>query len=84
MRPSSGVIAQQLGESAVLIRLQTNRIYELNETGTRIWELLGQGSTPKEIVDALQREFDEESAALSNAVNELITTLRLEGLVDAQ
>jgi hypothetical protein len=81
LRPAADIIARTLGESAVLIRLQTNRIYELNGTGARIWELLKAGSTREQVVDALLREFDVERAALTEAVNELIGMMRAEGLI---
>jgi hypothetical protein len=81
-RPASDIIARTLGDAAVLIRLQTNRIYELNGTGARIWGLLKAGSTRQQVVDALLPEFDIERDALTQAVDELIGMLRAEGLVD--
>jgi len=79
LRPAADVIARRLGDSAVLIRLNTNRIYELNATGARVWELLSEGATRDQVVDALGREFDEEG--IGAAVDELIGVLRAEGLV---
>jgi hypothetical protein len=79
LRPAADVIARRLGDSAVLIRLNTNRIYELNATGARIWELLAEGATREQVVDALGREFDE--GGIGAAVEELIGVLRTEGLV---
>ena len=81
LRPASDIIARRLGESAVLIRLQTNRIYELNETGARIWEVLKTGVTRDEIIEKLATEFDIERDALGVAVDELIGTLKAEGLL---
>jgi hypothetical protein len=79
LRPAADVIARHLGESAVLIRLKTNRIYELNATGARIWELLSDGATRQQVVDSLAREFDDDS--IGAAVDELIDVLQAEGLV---
>jgi len=79
LRPAADVIARRLGDSAVLIRLNTNRIYELNATGARVWELLSEGATRDQVVDVLGREFDEED--IGAAVDELIGVLRAEGLV---
>src|SRR5215510_5014894 len=42
-RPNPDVIAKRLDDAAVLVHLGTNRIFELNGTGMRVWELLGQG-----------------------------------------
>ena len=79
LRPAADVIARNLGESAVLIRLNTNRIYELNTTGARIWELLSGGATKQQVVDALRIEFDDEG--IGAAVDELLQMLHSEGLV---
>ena len=43
LRPNPEVIAKRLDQTTVLVDISTSRIFELNETGTRIWELLGQG-----------------------------------------
>jgi hypothetical protein len=82
LRPASDIIARSLGDAAVLIRLQTNSIYELNGTGARIWSLLKAGRTKQEVIDALLPEFDIERDALTEAVDELVGMLRAEGLVD--
>jgi len=79
LRPGRDVIARNLGESAVLIHLNTNNIYELNATGARIWELVSNGATRQHIVDVLAQEFEDTDIA--RAVDEMIEMLRIEGLV---
>jgi len=84
LRPASDVVARQLGESAVLIRLTTNRIYELNPTGARIWELVGTGTTVDAVLDALSKEFDAPAETVKSEVDDLVRSLMAEGLlVDA-
>jgi hypothetical protein len=83
LRPASDVVARQLGESAVLIRLTTNRIYELNPTGALIWELVGTGTTVDAVLDTLRAEFDAP-AEIKSEVDDLLRNLMAEGLlVDA-
>ena len=79
--PASDVVARGLGESAVLVRLSTNKIYELNATGARIWDLVVARATRDEIVDTLQREFAEDAVGIPAAVDELLATFRAEGLI---
>jgi len=81
VRPASDIIARQLGASAVLIRMRTSRIYELNETGARIWELLKEHATREAAVDGLLAEFQIDRADAEAAVDELIGVLRSEGLL---
>jgi len=76
----SDVVSRRVGDSTVLVRLATNRIYELNATGARIWELLTQQKSRPEIIETLEREFDAGRAELESAFDELIVSLRAEGL----
>ena len=79
--PPSDIIARQLGESAVLIRMKTSRIYELNATGARIWNLLKAHGSRDAAIDALIDEFQIERDDAAQAVDDLIESLRREGLL---
>ena len=39
-QPSADVIAHPMGQETVLLHLETSRFFELNRTGTRLWQLL--------------------------------------------
>src|SRR5215208_4829191 len=75
------VIVRRMGESAVLVHLSTNRIYELNETGARIWELLERGRSSTEINDQLCAEFTVTPTQAREAYNKVVSDLLTEGLV---
>ena len=81
LRPSPEVISKRLDEATVLVHIPTNRIFELNETGTRVWELLGQGLDTNTIVGFLVEEFDVDKARASNEVNDLLIQLRTKDLL---
>ena len=49
LRHSEHVVSSRLGDAGVLVHLRTNQIFELNATGVRIWELIGEGSSVEEI-----------------------------------
>ena len=74
-------MARQLGESAVLIHLTTNRIYTLNATAARLWALLGHGALMTSILDTLRAEFDAPADRIQNEVDDLVRELLAEGLV---
>jgi len=80
-RPAADVVSRRVGDVAVLVRLTTNRIYELNETGARLWELASAGVTRDEILRQLTREFDADSAVVANEVDDLLEMFRAEGLL---
>ena len=81
LHPAPDVVARQLGESAVLIRLTTNRIYELNLTGARLWELVGSGATVGSILERLTEEFDAPPDTIRGEIEDLVRDLLAEGLV---
>jgi hypothetical protein len=83
LRPSPDVIARRLDGAGVLVHLPTNRIFELNVTGIRIWELIGNHETFASIVNHLVDEFDVEAEEATAQLSECIRKFRREGLVEA-
>ena len=47
--PNPDVVSRRLGDDTVLVHLKTNRIFALNPTGARFWELLLEGMNRGEI-----------------------------------
>jgi len=68
-----------LSDGAVLLNLQTKRYYSLNETGTRIWEMVQQTADEEAIVAALLREYEVEEQMARAEVRRI-----LDELVEAQ
>ena len=84
IRQSAQVVSSRLGDAGVLVHLQTNRIFEVNATGLRIWELAGEGRTLSEIEETLQGEFDVDPVRLRTELLELVSELTREGLLTAE
>jgi hypothetical protein len=81
LEPSEDVVGQQLGEEVVLVHLKTNRIFELNHTGGRFWNLLQSESERERIEERLRDEYDVSHGDLAAEVDSLISTLASEDLV---
>ncbi|MDP9270160.1 MAG: PqqD family protein [Chloroflexota bacterium] len=81
VKPNPDVVSQELEGELVLVHLRTNRIYVLNETGGRFWELLSAGHSPSRIHRDLSDEFDVDPAQLEQEVDALIERLAREGLI---
>jgi len=75
------VIAERVGDSFVLVHLETNRIFELNATAARIFELLRAGHGRQEIEARLLDEFDVAPEVAVTAFDRLVETLRGGGLL---
>jgi hypothetical protein len=83
LRPQPDVVSRRLDDRTVLVNLRTNRIFELNRTGARFWELLGEGSSESQIVEALVAEFEVPREQLEREVRGLIDSLLDEGLISS-
>ena len=82
MRRNSEVIAKRLDQATVLVDVPTSRIFELNETGTRVWELLGDGLDADSIMRRLVDEFDIDHLRAAADLKDLLARLRAEGLIE--
>ena len=81
-RPNPDVIATTLEDSeSVLLDVKTRRYYSLNETGTRIWELLADGMAVSEIVSQVVSEYDVSEDDARSHVTSLLSELHSEGLI---
>jgi hypothetical protein len=80
--PRADVHAQSLFGEAVLLDVASGIYFGLNEVGTRIWTLLGEGLTVDDAVAALGEEFDAGREAIAADVATFVRALELRGLVD--
>jgi len=75
------VVLERVEGSALLINLKTNRMFELDPTGTRLWELLSDGR-PLEAAEAeMLDEYEVRPEVLRDDIASLIDRLLSEGLV---
>lgn len=82
IRQSPDVVSSRLGDAGVLVHLQTNRIFEVNATALRIWELAGEGRSLDEIEQTLRREFEVEPMRLRTEMLALVDELAREGMIE--
>lgn len=76
---------QMLGEKAVLLHYEGRRILGLNESGSRIWELLDGTRTIAEITDLLAKETGVSPKTLGEEVATFVADLaQRELIVDAE
>ena len=83
LKPAPDVLARRLPGGAVLVHMRTNRIFELNETGARIWELLSEGLDRQGLLNRLVEEFDVDSDRAAAEMGAVLDQLGREGLVNA-
>jgi hypothetical protein len=75
------VVAREMSGSAVLVDLGTNRIYELNPTGARIWAMLEAGLDRGAISARVAQEFGNSGSEIERDIDDLLQELAREGLI---
>lgn len=75
------MVAQFVGSDLMAVNMSSGRIYELNSTGARLWELLAEGCTRSEAETALLTEFDVDAELLAAEVSRTLHELISEGLL---
>lgn len=78
---SSEVLSQEVSGETVLLDLEGECYFGLNEVGTRIWQLLQSESSVGEALDVLFGEYDVSHEQLETDLGDLLEKLTEAGLV---
>jgi hypothetical protein len=81
VKPAEHVVFQEVEGEMVLLDLQRERYFALDEVGARIWQLLDEHGDVDRVVDSMLAEFDVDEATLRADIDDLIGRLRAAGLV---
>ena len=75
------VLVRQLGDETVILDLASGTYFGLDETGTRVWQLLERGGTLREVCEAMLGEFDVAPQDIERDVLDLARELGDRGLI---
>ena len=78
---SSEVLSQEVDGETVLLDLKGENYFCLDELGTRIWQLLNDGSKLQAVVGTLLAEYDADKKQLEKDLQDHIVQLVEAGLV---
>jgi hypothetical protein len=79
--PSPEVRLRVVGGEAIILDLASEEIFRLNETGTRVWQLLVEHHVPSAVLQILLEEHDVEEATLRDDMTGLVEQLLETGLI---
>ncbi|MCM2326662.1 MAG: PqqD family protein [Lysobacter sp.] len=74
-------VSSRLGQEVAILELDRGLYFGLNSTGTRIWELLAEPVTVRDIHSAIVSEFEVDGEVASRDVLDLLEKLREAGLI---
>lgn len=75
IEPCPDVLAQEVNGEMVLLDMEAECYFGLNEVATRIWQLLQDGKDLSAILAILETEYEVERTRLESDVNELVGQL---------
>lgn len=75
-------MSADLGEEAVVLHLDSGVYYGMEGVGPRIWQLLEEPRTGREIRDVLLEEFEVGKDRLEADLRSFLGELRDEGLIE--
>jgi hypothetical protein len=83
---STKVLFQELNGECVLLNLDNDRYYGLDDVGTKMWQLLVEHGDVAVVVDRLLAEYGGEvdEQTLRNDLGELIAKLAAAGLLTVE
>jgi hypothetical protein len=79
---SKEVLSQELNGETVLLDLQGESYFGLNEVGARIWQLIQSEHTVDETLNTLSDEYDVSWEQLESDVGKLLNKLTETGLIN--
>jgi hypothetical protein len=82
-RPTADVVSNCIGGETVLLHMRTGRIFRLNRTTSRVWELLIAGNDQDAIRRTISEEFGVGEVELASELQGVYALLQQEGLIEA-
>jgi hypothetical protein len=81
---SPDAVANRMGDQIVLVHVGTDRIFELNQSAARVWDLLTSDHNLSEIQKILLEEFNISESDASQQIKELLDSLIAERIISVQ
>jgi hypothetical protein len=78
---AAGLVEAAVDGDVVALNIASSAFYGLNDTGTRIWEMLRKPTSIAAICGALTAEYAVDSELCEREVLALMEQLRAEGLI---
>ena len=77
-------LSSSVSGEIVILNLKSGAYYGLNATGSRIWDLIQEPKSVRDIRDILLKEYDVDVDICENALHTLLQELSTSGLVEVR
>jgi len=76
------VLSQEVSGETVLLDLNSENYFGLNDVGTRIWQLIQEDGDLQKVYDTMLDEYDVDKKQLGKDMEELVARLVDAGLIE--
>jgi ornithine carbamoyltransferase len=81
---SDTVFAQEVDGEMVLLDMESENYFGLDEVGTAIWQAMQEKETLQEVLDTLLEQYDVEAEVLERDLSDFVDKLLESGLVEVK
>ena len=78
------VFAQEVDGEMVLLDMESENYFGLDEVGTAIWQEMQEKETLQEVFEALLEQYDVEAEVLEHDLSDFVGKLLERGLVEVK
>ena len=78
---SDNVLFQQISGECVLLNMESEQYFGLDEVGARIWELLAEEEDTQKVLEQLLAEYEVDETTLKQDLSKLLSELETEKLI---
>ena len=76
------ILSQEVSGETVLLDLNSENYFGLNDVGTRIWQLIQEDGDLQKVYDTMLDEYDVDKKQLEKDMEELVAKLVDAGLIE--
>ncbi len=81
---SQSVFAQEVDGEMVLLDMESENYFGLDEVGTAIWQAMQENENLQEVFEVLMEQYEVEAEVLQNDLSEFVDKLLESGLVKVE
>lgn len=81
--PSDSAIVQKLNDEAVILDMDSQQYFSLDDVGTAMWDSIVRHGSPEAVVEELHLRYDVEPTVLRRDLDAFIGDLVASGLLTA-
>lgn len=78
------VFAQEVDGEMVLLDMESENYFGLDEVGTAIWQAIEAYGNLEEVLNALLEQYDVEAEVLEKDLSDFVENLQKSGLVEVE